>query len=110
MLDAERRTPVSGKIVPGTNNVPTSFDTTAGSLLISNVTLAKNLKISNTAGGRLKINYQGSSSASAPTTVLAYIESNENKTWNDIQLGSFVYVASDTGSALTTGAVTGEVW
>ena len=96
----------SGKIDASSNTIPTSFGTGAGSLLISGLGGGKaTLMIYSTAEADLKINYSSNSSTSAPSVVDAYLPSQGTLALADVEIGDAVYIASDSGSTITTGIV-----
>lgn len=114
-LNTYRTTPRSNKIDSATNNIPANFSTAAGSLALSGITRAQGIAIVNYTTSRLRVNYTHGSTASAPTVVEGYVPPRGTADFaasakDNLLISSTVYIASDTGSPITSGVVTIEVW
>lgn len=105
----------SHKVVASVNNIPTSYDETAGSLMFTGASTSV-LEIINTTNSVLAI-----AVVSAPQTPVSSITSNRSQFYIPaaptsgsagwvkdnfkITLNDRVYLRSDSGSAVTTGSV-----
>jgi hypothetical protein len=102
----------SGKLTASGTNIPTSFDTSAGSLVLSSVGGKgyRHLKCENeTATEVTVITAQGTSAPSASSTARFFVPANSFRILDDFTVLDRVYVQSE-GSAIATGTVECEVW
>src|SRR6476659_7849876 len=102
----------AGKIVASSNNIPTSFDTTAGSLVISGIggRNYSHLKCENETSTRIAIaTAAGTTAPSSTGTFILYVPANNFRILDDYTVLDRIYVQSD-GSAISTGTVECEVW
>lgn len=106
----DQKTP--GKIDASVNNIPTSFGSGAGSLILQNISNAKHIRVSNRTQGQIAIHYRGKTTPSSPLIYIAAAPASGEviEFYDDIEVGPNVYIRSDTGSAITTGVVTVSVW
>lgn len=111
-IDLENRTTKAGKVVSGTNNIPTGFSTAAGSLILTGVVFAEGIYIDNRTAGAIAVNYSSFSASAAPSAsdVDLYVNANTVVNLGPTSIGSVVYIQSDTGSAISSGTVTVSVY
>lgn len=93
----------SAKVVAGTNNIPASFDTSAGSRLLSAITKAQWMCIHNETSSRLAFNYTHSleGATGAPTAVQGYVPANTSLVVDSVNDLACLFIKSDTGLAIT---------
>lgn len=111
-FNSPRDSKTPGKVDASVNNIPTSFGTGAGSLVLTDIKNVKHMRVSNSTTGRLAIHYRGKTT---PSSALLYVSAAPAsgeviEFFDDIEIGPSVYIRSDTGAAITTGTVTVSVW
>jgi|GEM_PF-6425306 len=103
------------KIDSSATNIPTSFDkTNASSLISTGVTGATHLEIVNHSNTRIAVNFSSGDSSNNPTLVEMYVPPNGGSGFtgavrDGIKVSSRIYIKSD-GSAISSGIVTVSVW
>lgn len=113
----------ASKIVASDNNIPTTYGTGAGSLLVSSLPSSRQIEIINTCESVLVVSVGPPSDDQVPNSVITtnrkqlYIPAAPTgssagwvKDFFSIRLGDRIYVRSDTGSAVTSGTVYINLW
>lgn len=115
-IDLEKRTHKSFKVTASSTNIPASFDfANAASLVLTGVAYAVHLTVVNETTTRIKVNHIHGDATSSPTQITFYVPAASSGSFvaavNDgIQVSSTVFIASDSGSAISSGTVYGWVW
>lgn len=109
------RTRQAVKVDASTNNIPTAFSTAAGSLVMTGIALGRHLAIINETQSRLQVNYVTGTDAATPTVATAYVPAAAASSFStlvldDVQLESQLFIASDSGTAISAGTVEVMVW
>lgn len=104
------RLPLSAKIDSSSNNIPTSFGTGAGSLILSGLANAcyTHIVICNETATRIKVATATATPASS-TSAMFYVPANSNVVLDDFSVSDNVYLESD-ASAISSGTVEATVW
>lgn len=106
----------SGKIVASSNNIPTTFGTGAGSLILT-APSAGNVEIINRTLSVLAVAITGDHNVPASTPYVNYIppapEGGSAGWVHDrfkVKIGDRIFIRSDTGSTVTSGTVYCNLW
>lgn len=95
-----------------TSNLPATYNTSASSLLVSG-NRGSNLMITNETGSRVYCTATNISTVVAPSSANSkelVIPATSIKAWDKIGTGPTVYCRSGTGSTISSGVLTVEVW
>lgn len=105
---------LSVKVAAGTNNIPTSFDTTAGSRVATGLANKgyTHAMIVNETAGRISVVLNGDSVVppASGSTAKAFVLPTAVATFDDVTIGDAIYIQSDTGSAISAASVEIMVW
>lgn len=104
----------SFKVDTSSTNLATTYSTAAQSLVVSGVYYSRYLCVFNGAQVTIAVNMESQSGTSAPTspgTHNAYIAPNVLRCFDTRpEQGLYVYLRSDSGSTISTGIISGEVY
>lgn len=103
------------KIDSASTNIPIAFSIAAGSLVLANIGYSRHLIIISECEARIGFNFTSGTTVPASSAINAWIPaassgSFASVTLDDIQLSPCIYLQSDTGAPISTGAVYGFVW
>ena len=108
-----RPNPVSAKVVSGTNNIPTAYDTSAGSNAISGLGHKgyRHLFVYNGASTAIRVAFAdpADGAPASDTTGFFYIPASSYVSFDEAKIFGSLYLESD-GSAISSGTVYITVW
>jgi outer membrane protein assembly factor BamB len=110
-IDLEKRSTKSVKVVASVTNIPAAFSfSNPASLVLTPVSNAQHIAVLNYTTSRLQVAFKTGSDSSNPTQTDFYVPEGtltvpSALVFDDAQIEGHVFIASDTGAAITAGTV-----